>query len=186
MKRILAFLALFASGFALAGTATLTWTNPTTNTDGSALTQTGVNVYRGSSATGPWTEIGSVVAAGGVVPATYTDAKAVDGATESYYVTAVSATGESAPSAVVSKAIPLPLPNPPTNLTVTAVTAYQLAWMKDNRFALIPWGHVALGSPCVGGVSLGGLHGVAQWRIKRANISQPAGAWMGIFVAKCG
>ncbi len=117
--------ALLAACTSFAGTATLTWVNPTTNTDGSTLVLASVNVYRGTSATGPWTKIGSATApAGGVVPEFYTDATAADGATEYYYVTAVGSDGnESAPSTIVSKLIPAPVPNPPTNLAVKSVVA---------------------------------------------------------------
>ena len=177
MKRILyALCALLAASFAFAGTATLTWTNPTTNTDGSALTLASVNVYRGTSATGPWSNIGSVKAAD---PATYTDTTATDGATEYYYVTAVGSDGnESAPSSIVSKAIPSAVPNPPSGLTVTAVTAYMLT-VRHGMLALSQSGTVRLGTKCASGVSIGGLHAVELF-------GPSPGTGLPLVFAKCG
>ena len=112
---------LLIGGCASAGTATLSWINPTANTDGSALVLASINVYRAASATGPWTKIGSTTAAGTppAVPATYTDTTAPDGVTVYYAVTAVGEDGmESVQSTIVSKAMPAPIPNPPTNLIV--------------------------------------------------------------------
>ncbi len=180
MKRILfALFALVAASFAFAGTATLTWTNPTTNTDGSALTLASVNVYRGTSATGPWTQIGSVTAQGGAVPSGYTDKTAADGTTVYYYVTAVGSDGnESAPSTIVSKAIPNPVPNPPSGLTVTSVTAYMLA-VVNGKLALTQSGTVKLGSKCASGVSIGGLNAVELF-------GPSPGSGLPIVFAKCG
>ncbi len=122
-RTLVALAALLASAAAFAGTATLSWTNPTAYTDGSALTLASVNVYRGTSATGPWTKIGSVAESAGSPITTWTDATAVAGTTEYYYVTALDAAGnESAPSNIASKAIPAPTPNAPTKLTITGAT----------------------------------------------------------------
>ena len=120
---LLAIYGLSAASLALAGTATLTWTNPTAYTDGSALTLASVNVYRGTSASGPWTKIGSVAESAATPITTYTDATAVAGTTEFYYVTALDAAGnESAPSNTASKAIPPATPNSPTGLQITGAT----------------------------------------------------------------
>lgn len=122
-RTLVAIAALLASAAAFAGTETLSWTNPTLYTDGSALTLASINVYRGTSATGPWTKIGSVAESSATPITTYTDATAVAGTTEYYYVTALDAAGnESAPSNIASKAIPPATPNAPTGLKITGAT----------------------------------------------------------------
>ena len=127
MRRFIELLAglIFAcvASVALAGTATLSWVNPTAYTDGSALTLASVNVYRATSASGPWTKIGSVAESAAAPLTTWTDATAVAGTTEYYYVTALDAAGnESAPSNTASKAIPPATPNAPTGLQITGAT----------------------------------------------------------------
>lgn len=123
MRKILAFLVLsLASLSALAGTANLSWTAPTTRTDGSALTgAVTYKVYRGTSAAA----VGSATTALATVTAgtTYTDASAPAG-TQFYAVSAVDSGGlESAKTAAVSVVIPSAPPSPPTGLSVVAVIA---------------------------------------------------------------
>ncbi len=125
LGRILLVLALgpFMATFAgtVVGTATVTWVNPTTYTDGTALTLASVNVYRGTSAAGPWTKIGTVTE-GSTLITSYTDTSAPAGSTVYYYVTAVDGSGsESAPSNTASKAIALPTPNAPTGLQISNI-----------------------------------------------------------------
>lgn len=77
-------------------TANLTWKpSPTTGV-------TATNVYRGSTASGPFTKVGTVA-----TPVTkYADTTVVDGTTVYYAVTAVAGTLESSYSNVVQAAIP--------------------------------------------------------------------------------
>ncbi len=127
MRRAILFIATFlplaALATSLVANATLTWTNPTTYTDGAPLTVAAINVYRAASANGPWTLVGTIkepTAAGATPIQSYTDPTAPAGATAYYYVTAVDPSGsESAPSVTASKAIPLPTPNAPTNLQIS-------------------------------------------------------------------
>lgn len=120
MRIFAAIFCLLIGGIACAGTLTVNWTNPTLNTDGSALTDlASINVYRATSAAGPFAKIASVVpAAGAAVPTSYADTTAKAGTVEYYYVTAVnSASMESAPSATASGKVP-ETPNAPTNLVI--------------------------------------------------------------------
>ena len=120
MKTLITVFSLLCASCALAGTVVISWTNPTANTDGSPLTLASINVYRATSAAGPWTKIGGTTALNGsTVPSYYTDATAIDGITEFYAVTAVGNSGaESVHSAIVSKAIPASTPNAPTSVTI--------------------------------------------------------------------
>lgn len=104
--------------------ATLSWTAPTTNTDGSPLTDLSTfNIYQGTSPAG-MTKVATVGASGG----TYTTPVLQPG-TYYFSVTAVNAAGaESTKSAVVSTTIsppPIPkTPGQPQNVKITVtVTA---------------------------------------------------------------
>jgi len=108
---------LLGSGSANAGTANLSWTAPTTRTDGSALTgAVSYKVYRGPSAAS-LTLLTTVTTVG------YTDASAPAG-TVWYAVSAVDSAGlESVKTAALSVVIPVAPPSPPTGLSVVAVIA---------------------------------------------------------------
>jgi hypothetical protein len=97
----------FAAGVPSLDSAVLTWTAPTTNTDGSALMDIiGFNVYHGTSPN-------SMMMAASLAASTTSFVDS--GLTPSvwyWYVTAVNALGtESAPSAMVSKTIAVPAPS---------------------------------------------------------------------------
>jgi fibronectin type 3 domain-containing protein len=99
----------FCVTMAYAGSVTLTWTNPTTRTDGSTLSNlASVKVYRASTAAGLAT---APVLATVPAPATsYVDATAPAG-TWHYAITAVDANGlESAKTASVSATVPVAPP----------------------------------------------------------------------------
>ena len=151
MKKLLAFLALMPIA-ASAGTATLTWTAPTQYTNGTAITAPiTYRVYRGNCGAAK-TLLASPSAA------TYVDSTAPDGSNLGYAVTAVVAGVESAQTAEVCKAFPLPVPNPPANLTVTvAVVAginmapvYKLT--ATGKRSPDPAGYIALNQSCTGNV----------------------------------
>jgi len=91
------------SGTALAGQATLSWTAPTTNADGTPLTDlAGYNVYIGSAAGSYQQKIN----AGNVT--SYTASNLTDGSTSYFAVTAYDTSGlESTYSNQVSKALPM-------------------------------------------------------------------------------
>lgn len=151
MKRILCLFALLPMA-SFAGSAALTWTPPTKNTDGSNITGAiTYKVYRGSQGAAK-----SVLAT--VATAAYNDASAPDGTTQCYTVSAVVAAIESAQTAEACKVFPLPTPNPPTNLTVTvAVVAginmapvYKLT--ATGKRSADPAGFVPVGMTCTGNV----------------------------------
>ena len=116
--RLLILGLLLLAGLANAGDALLSWTPPTTNTDGSAIPATGAG-----SLTGTRVEWGSCsgtafgTAAGTVTvptPATSTTITGLGVATYCFRAFARNAYGsESLASAVVNKVFPAPVPNPP-------------------------------------------------------------------------
>lgn len=115
--------------------ATITWTNPTSYSDGSALVAADIasTTIEWSNGTTFGTVTGSQVVNGSVTTATAPDP--VTGSSRCYRAktTVVAAKGglTSAPSNVSCKAVPFPAPNPPTLLDVL------LAWLKSlwGRFA---------------------------------------------------
>lgn len=160
VNRLIAALAFLLLPFAaLGGTVSLTWVNPTTRTDGTALTDlTSLNVYRSTSAAGlaTATKYASLAA-----PAqAYTDPTATDGTTYFYAITAVdSKGGESSQSNVASKLVPNAPPSPPTGLAVTAVTAYQAVPGANGDLVVSAIGTVPASTPCdpLHGVIVGGI-----------------------------
>lgn len=121
MKRLL--FALFSLlpllACAAGGSVVLTWTAPTLNNDGTALTDlASYNVYSGASST-TLTKLASVPAAS----TTYTAIGLTPGQTYYFAVSSVSTSeGEGAQSNTVTAAIPLPKPNAPV-LTLGTITA---------------------------------------------------------------
>ena len=151
MKKLIALLALFPLA-AMAGTANLTWTAPTLNTDGTAITAPlSYKVYGGVQ--------GSAKAVLATVSAlAYTHSTAPNGVTYCYQVSAVAGGVESALSAEGCKVMPPAVPNPPTNLAITvAVVAginmapvYKLT--STGKRSLDPAGFIALNEACSGNV----------------------------------
>jgi hypothetical protein len=102
--------------------AVLTWTAPTTCTDGSPCTATSYNVYKvatacpsGTTVTGA-TKIASVPS----TTTTYTDTNLVAPNSYCWYVTATNATGESTASNAAGGTLTQPLLAAPSNFVVTA------------------------------------------------------------------
>ena len=151
MKKLIALLAVLPTGV-FAGTANLTWTAPTQNTDGSAITlPLTYKVY------------GGVQGAAKAVLATvstlgYTDNAAPNGVTYCYQVSAVAGGQESAKTVEACKVMPPAVPNPPTNLTITvAVVAginmapvYKLT--SNGKRSADPAGFVPVNVGCTGNV----------------------------------
>lgn len=90
---------------------TVSWTKPTLNTDGSAITGTvSYNMYEGTSATGPWTKVLGQLSAVAEELSTIT-------AGNCFAVTAVVASVESA----LSTGVCLKQPDAPTGLTTSVI-----------------------------------------------------------------
>lgn len=112
---LLALLALLAAWIAFAATANLTWEAPTTNSDGSPLTDlASYKIYREVNGDGNFALLAGVAEP----TTTYSDTTLSDGVF-CYYVTAVDDTGnESGPSNTACKTIDTILPGSPANLQV--------------------------------------------------------------------
>lgn len=93
--------------------AVLAWTAPVSNTDGSAIAgAVTYNIYQGL--TGSLVRVQSAVTASSVTITT----GLTPGTSQCFAVTAVVGGIEGAQSNAACKAIPFPIPNAPTNLTV--------------------------------------------------------------------
>lgn len=115
----------------------LSWTAPTQNTDGSAITKAiTYTIYEGTTAKCTTT-------------ATAASLTSLSVGVHSWTTTAKTTDGESAKSNVASKTITAAPPNPPTGLTVdpASLIAYTLVQSKD-RIALVAVGHAAPGTAC--------------------------------------
>lgn len=148
MKKLLLSL-MFLPMLALAGTATLTWTAPTLNTDGTTIV--GAITYKVYGAIQGQTKL----LLGSPTLLTFTHNPA-GGATWCYDVTANVAAQESAHSVEACKLIPMPVPNPPTNVTIAAVTGatftpaykYVVSTLGVATRSTTLAGLVPLGAPC--------------------------------------
>lgn len=121
---LIIFLAsLFGAPPVEAGTANVNCTAPLTYTNGTAIpagTAITYKLYRGTSAAAASAATSASITN---TSCAFTDSSAVDGATMFYAVTATVGGVESAKTNPVSVVIPSLMPNPPSNVTVTAVVA---------------------------------------------------------------
>ena len=154
MRRFIALLFLLPT-LALGADAVLTWTNPTTNTDGSSIPASGAGALTGTRVewgTCNGTAFGTVVgqqAFGVVTTATVPGFAA--GTTHCFRVYDRNSYGnESAASNVATKTFPTPTPNPPT-LNATITVAYELNGIKNDGTVLLgrAVGQIDLGAPCL-------------------------------------
>ena len=125
MKHLLvALLALFPV-FALGATATINWNAPTVATDGTALTGqqaiTSYQVWVSTSSISSTTTTPATATITGTATTTTQTVTASPGATIFARVKACNSAGCSDMSAEASKTLPVTVPNPPTNVTVTIV-----------------------------------------------------------------
>lgn len=172
MKYLLLFL---LASVAQAGTASLTGTVPTQNTDGSLITGTiTYSVYKGAAG-----QAVKPLMVSGLSTPVYTAANLPGGTTQCFNMTASVNGAESAYSNEVCKLIPSPIPNPPV-LSVTAVTAYQPV-PALNKYNLVVVGTVKNGTPCIGSQDVNGLHAVNRLAVKWSGAARPQ-----VVVAQCG
>jgi len=116
MKRLLPLSLAFLASLAQAQTATLSWTAPTTFTNGSAISGTiTYNLYAGVQGS----TLAKIQSAITTATTTVTGSTSLPaGTTVCFAVTAVVAGVESAQSAQACAAVPLPTPGVPTQITV--------------------------------------------------------------------
>lgn len=139
-----------------AGDATVTWTPPTQNTDGSALTNlAGYQIVYGTSAAALTQAI--------QVPSPSTTTYTVTNLPTGTWYFAVkaynSANTYSDISNVASKVVSVAPPAPPTNLHVIDVVVYQVIGTA-NKFGLIPVGTVPATTSCISDQSVNGYNAV--------------------------
>lgn len=160
-------------------TINVSWTPPTTNTDGSPVNLTGFRLYWGTVA-GSLTQTVDVPARA----AKYTLTQLPVGI---IYVagTALSADGESARSATVSGpsvAPAVPLPNAPVLKVQPADTnAYDLV-KATNKLTLVSVGQVPAGTACVASTAVPAGFGI----VDRAKVTLVAKTRPTVVVARCG
>jgi hypothetical protein len=184
VKRYLWLLAIIPSlsfGQAAWDSNRLSWDAPTTCTNGQPITAcpiTGYKVERSATQTGTFTTLATVTGT------TYTHTGAASG-TNCYRVSAVSATGTSAPSNVACRTNTPPVPNPPTNLTVTDVVAFEVK-ANESTFAFDRGravGTAKLGAACDEDRTMGGGY-YALERPSRVKLTREPRSHA--LVAKCG
>lgn len=140
---------------AFGATATLTWVNPTTNTDGTTIPATGTGAltstrveYGTCAGTNVFgTKLGEQVA---TMPATTTTFSTLNAGTL-YCFRAFSKNSygsESGASAVVSKTTPAPTPNPPV-LSATITVAYELNYTGAGTKLGRRVATLNVGTPCM-------------------------------------
>jgi hypothetical protein len=141
----------------LAADATLSWTPPTTNTDGSPLTDLGgYKIYYGPTS-GNYTnnqDLADPAAASAIV----TDLTA---GTWYFAVTAYNSTGQESDFSNEATKDILLTPSPPGGLTVANLTAFTIV-KQENRFVLVAVGTVPPDTPCDSSQSVNGHYAVPR------------------------
>lgn len=148
MKKLIAsIIACFLPTLGWPGSAELTWTAPTQNTDGSTLTDlSGYRIYYGTSATN-LNQVLTLTNAGlvsYVVPS-------LTAGTWYFEMTALAGPSpyrESTHTNQVSKEVLQANPNPPTDLRVSSTVAYTLVKQRD-RMVMLPVGTVPANTDCI-------------------------------------
>jgi hypothetical protein len=134
-----------------AADATLTWTNPTQYTDGSAiapgaLTQTSILYGKCNAGSNGLLATPAPVTVPVPQPATTKVITGLGAGSWCFAARAETAAEQSDFTAYVSKTIILK-PAPPTGLTVTVLTAF-MAVRQDDRYVMVPVGTVPAGTAC--------------------------------------
>lgn len=185
MKKILV-LALFAAGTANAATVTVTWTNPTTNTDSSAIPASGTGSlssarveYGTCNGTSFGTKAGEVIR---TMPVTSTTLN-LNPATHCIQVKVTNTYGnESDASNVAVKVIPAPTPRPPTNLVVSDPVVFDLRQQGSQWYLSRHVGNVPVGTVAYRRYTVANGTGYCQVLRDQVEHTKPSS---GVLVAKC-
>lgn len=186
---LVAVVGLTFASLAHAGDATVSWTLPTQNTDGSAIPATGTGSltatrveYGTCSGTAFGTKSGEVT-----VPApgaSVTISGFAAGSTACFRAAAQNTFGiESAMSAVVSKTFPAPTPKPPVITTVSGLVWEYRVHPVDGPYLARAVGSIDAGKLCLG---LAPLYGEDLFRVRRADVTLDRGGRLdAVLVARC-
>jgi hypothetical protein len=148
MRYVIFALAALASFAVHADTVVATWVNPTTATNGGPVgTITSTRIEHGScSGTSFGTKAGEWVQNGNGTTSTSPNLPA---GTHCFRAFTRTPAGESAASNVAQKVIAAPLPNPPTGLSVSDPTAYEIR-TSGGQLVATRVGMVGVGTICSG------------------------------------
>ena len=190
-RLILTLLITLLAPSAYAADLSVAWTNPTQNTDGStipatgagSLTQTRVEWGACASAGVFGTKAGEVVVAAPAVAAT------INGVTPGSTVCVQAFTkntygSESAASAVVSKVVPAPVPQPPVLVTVSIVAYEVLPHPIEGTRLGRNVGTVPLGTACGTEPVVYTSRGT-YFEVPRKNVTLEKGPKSAVLVALC-
>lgn len=159
MKQFIAIFALLPA-LAVAGSATVSWSLPTLNDDGSTIAATGttslastrVEYFQCASAASTWPASPAQVTV--AVPGTSATIPALTEGLLYCFRARVATVGGvfSLYSNVATKLIPVPTPNPPTNLTVAVILGSLQSpvygVLADNSRSSVVYGLIDAGKPC--------------------------------------
>jgi hypothetical protein len=176
------------------GTATVNWTAPTLNTDGSALTDlAGFKVVYGTSATSlnQTKTVSDARATNTTLPALGAgtwyfavrafNAAQVESANSSVgQKTITAATAAKTVNITINAAPPPPPPPPATTLKTTGTRVYDVQWVNSARVLGKQVGTIALGKPCDGTYQVG-----ERYRVNRADVKFTATSRSTSVVARC-
>jgi hypothetical protein len=142
---------------ALAAEVTLTWTAPTTNDDGSPLTDlAGYKIHQGPDGVS-FPQVYDI-------PDPLATSYVVTGLAEGTYYFAATAydtsDNESVLSNIVNKAL-VTAPAPPGGLTISNLTVFTIV-KQENRFVLVAVGTAPAGTPCDNQQSVNGRYAVSR------------------------
>jgi len=158
----------------------LTWVNPTTKTDGTALPAaqiTGTRIEYGTcSGSAFGVKAGEVITTGAVVTATV-DRPA---GTHCFRAYARIVGAESAPSNVAQKVI-LAAPSPPSTLTATGDPFAYTIQQTADQIGLVAVGRIPAGTPCDTSMSVLGKYVVPVAAVQWIGNVRPV-----VVVAECG
>jgi hypothetical protein len=193
MKRYLVALAAlltFASAYAQTpppagpGEALLNWQNPTQNVDGTFIPPSGEGRLVGNRV--QWSKCTTNGNFGTLVsehvaqtPIEWFTVTGLSTGDWCFRVSASTTYGESAWSGVASKQIAPVMPNPPSNLVVSALTVYTVVKRVD-RFVMLPVGTVPAGTACITDQSVNGY-----FVVPRAAVTWSGNVRPDVVVAQC-